>query len=303
METIQDSILRAEVIEKCEVSEFTAASLLAGYFVASGELGWSAKGIAVTLTMHSKETALMVAECIILATGYHPEITIKDPTDKRKSRVFVLELPVRASEEVLEYVGFKKKGEDVLPLGMSSLRWADITSYATALYLECGKLYINEDYRLILTLPASPQRLDELQEAFGQYNIKCSGKLAESKMTLTFHKGAVASFATLIKAPISALKINDFYVAKEVNIDINRASNCYAFNLDKSMRSSTAQIMSIERLKTSNMWLSLPPAVREAGELRLRYPDASLTEIASLSGLNKSTLYHRIKKILDLAEE
>jgi len=43
--------------------------------------------------------------------------------------------------------------------------------------------------------------------------------------------------------------------------------------------------------------------LREAAELRMANPEASMSELAAQSGLTKSGLTHRFKKIADIAKQ
>ena len=47
----------------------------------------------------------------------------------------------------------------------------------------------------------------------------------------------------------------------------------------------------------------LPSAVREAAELRLNYPDASLQELADMADIKKSGMNHRLQRLMEYAED
>ena len=47
---------------------------------------------------------------------------------------------------------------------------------------------------------------------------------------------------------------------------------------------------------------TLPASLRTAAELRLDNPEASLVELAELSGLGRSALNHRLRRLAEIAE-
>jgi DNA-binding protein WhiA len=58
-------------------------------------------------------------------------------------------------------------------------------------------------------------------------------------------------------------------------------------------------------LEAEGMLDDQPPALREAAELRLRYPEASLRELAAKARppASKAALHRRLRKLSRLAEE
>ena len=51
------------------------------------------------------------------------------------------------------------------------------------------------------------------------------------------------------------------------------------------------------------MYQQMPARLQETAELRLENPESSLGELAEISGLTKSGLIHRLKKIAEIAKE
>ena len=301
---LQDSQLRQEILDKCEVSEFTALDLMVGFLVASGEVSWSTKGLKVLLTLRNKENVPMVANCLHILYGYHPEVQPLQPADRRRARVYLVDLPEKISQRLLEdcrMAGSAEEGGALFGLGDLS-SWVNINCYLTALYLECGRLYSNDDYRLDLVLPCSEQRLDELREVLSGYEVRFSHRFKEDKLTLSFRKDAIAQFVALMGAGKSSLEISEFYVERNMNGDINRRTNFYTSNLDKSLGAAAHQIWAISTLRTLPQWASLPRETQETCLARLENPDLSLTELAARLSISKSTLYHRIKRVTDLAD-
>ncbi|MBR0356881.1 MAG: DNA-binding protein WhiA [Clostridia bacterium] len=47
----------------------------------------------------------------------------------------------------------------------------------------------------------------------------------------------------------------------------------------------------------------LPKALKEAAELRLNYPDASLQELADMADIKKSGMNHRLTRLIEYAQD
>jgi len=86
---------------------------------------------------------------------------------------------------------------------------------------------------------------------------------------------------------------------------VNRLVNAEIANQAKTAEAAMGQIEAINLLATVRGLETLPPALRELAELRLENPDVSLRELGELADppLSKSAVYHRVRRIEELAEE
>lgn len=116
---------------------------------------------------------------------------------------------------------------------------------------------------------------------------------------------SIADFLTVIGAPVCAMEIIEARVEKELVNGINRRVNCETANLTKVADASHQQLAAIRRLREKGVFEDLPPKLRETAELRENNPEAALTELAELAEppISKSAMNHRMRKLLELAEE
>lgn len=85
---------------------------------------------------------------------------------------------------------------------------------------------------------------------------------------------------------------------------LNRMVNCDNANVDKAVLAGEKQIQAIRYLEGKGRFSSLSPALREAAEVRMENPEATLEELAELlPGVSRSAMNHRLRKIAALAEE
>jgi DNA-binding protein WhiA len=118
-------------------------------------------------------------------------------------------------------------------------------------------------------------------------------------------KGAepIVTFLALVGAHRALLRTEDVRIIKGMRNDVNRLVNAETANLQKSADAAMEQIEDIERLADMRGLGSLPTALRELAELRLEHPDVSLRELGELADppLSKSAVYHRIRRLSELA--
>ena len=99
--------------------------------------------------------------------------------------------------------------------------------------------------------------------------------------------------------------VADSKIQKEIRGNENRATNCVATNISKSVNASGKQIDAILKLKERGRFEYLPDDLRITAELRLSNNEASLSELAELHipPISKSGLNHRLSKLIDEAEK
>lgn len=120
-------------------------------------------------------------------------------------------------------------------------------------------------------------------------------------------KGAepIVTFLALVGAHRALLRTEDVRVVKSMRNDVNRLVNAETANLERAAEAALGQIDAIRLLQETHGLDNLPPALRELALLRLEHPDVSLRELGELADppLSKSAVYHRVRRIEELAVE
>ncbi len=116
---------------------------------------------------------------------------------------------------------------------------------------------------------------------------------------------AISEFLALVGAHQAALAMENERVIKSVRNDVNRRVNAELANQAKSAQSSVEQIMAIHKVVAEHGLENLPPALQEYISLRVSYPDATLKELGERANppLSKSAVYHRVRRIEQMAAE
>jgi cell division protein WhiA len=161
------------------------------------------------------------------------------------------------------------------------------------------------DFHFELTAETE-QLAEDLVGLMGRFDIEA--RLAKRRGTYAVYlKGAepIVTFLALVGAHRALLRTEDVRIVKSLRNDVNRLVNAEIANQQKASDAALSQIDAINALAASQGLDNLPPALRELVELRLANPEVSLRELGELADppLTKSAVYHRVRRIEELAEE
>jgi hypothetical protein len=161
------------------------------------------------------------------------------------------------------------------------------------------------DFHFELTAEAA-ELAEDLVELMARFEMEA--KVTRRRgLYAVYLKGAepIVTFLALVGAHRALLRAEDVRVMKSVRNRVNRLVNAETANLVKSTDAAMAQLEGISRLAEERGLEALPPALRELAYLRLENPDVSLRELGELADppLSKSAVYHRIRRLEELAEE
>ena len=114
----------------------------------------------------------------------------------------------------------------------------------------------------------------------------------------------ISKILAFIGANKAVLDFENIRIEREMRNKINRIVNCEGANLNKTMNASIEQIESINKLKRNKKFEQLDEKLKEIAEIRLKNPNANLTQIAQMlkEPIGKSGVNYRLKKIVDLAK-
>ncbi|MCD8157974.1 MAG: DNA-binding protein WhiA [Clostridiales bacterium] len=115
----------------------------------------------------------------------------------------------------------------------------------------------------------------------------------------------ISDLLGIMSAHLSLLNLENIKVYKEVRNNINRKNNCETSNIAKTVKASVREQKAINFLMETGEFKKLSPKLKEAAEARLENPDLSYSELGELLNppLRKSGIYHRLQKIVKIAEK
>ena len=115
----------------------------------------------------------------------------------------------------------------------------------------------------------------------------------------------IEDLLTTLGAPLAAMELMNAKAEKELVNKVNRRTNCEVANLGKAVDDAQEQLRAIRVLEREGKLPGLSPRLREAARLRLENPELSLSQLADITvpPISKSSLHHRLKKLMEMAEE
>lgn len=177
-------------------------------------------------------------------------------------------------------------------------------AFVRGCFLGCGTCTDPRgEYHLELVCPTEffAKGLLDLLEGFG---LQCAVTLRRNRFVVYLKGGDdITGFLALIGSSGAALDLENVRAEKETRNYVNRTTNCEYANLDKLVAASVKQQRAVEIILRFGHFDKLPAALREAAELRLNYPDASLQELADMADIRKSGMNHRLQRIIEYAED
>lgn len=114
---------------------------------------------------------------------------------------------------------------------------------------------------------------------------------------------AIADLLVYVSAYQAKLQLENIIIERSIRNNVNRQSNCISANIDKVVESSQKQKEAIDLLAKNGILSGLPQQLQKIAELRSANPEASLQELATLSGLSKSGVRHRLDKLVELSRQ
>lgn len=118
-------------------------------------------------------------------------------------------------------------------------------------------------------------------------------------------KGAepISAALGLMGANRAVMRFENDRIFRDMRSQANRRVNSETANLDKRLRAALEQVEAIKEMKRRDPGLTtLPPALREAAEMRLLNPQAGLSALATQAKVSKSAIAGRLRRLMERAE-
>ena len=116
---------------------------------------------------------------------------------------------------------------------------------------------------------------------------------------------AIVDLLNIMEAHVSLMNLENLRILKDISNTVNRRVNCEAANIMKTVSAAGKQVADIRLIEQTRGLQSLPVNLQEAANIRLTYPEMTLSELAAAMNppIGKSGMNHRLRKLSDIAEE
>lgn len=145
------------------------------------------------------------------------------------------------------------------------------------------------------------KKICEMMNGFG-FNAK-SFQRKSTSVVYVKEGDSISGFLALMGASNAALEFEEARIYKSIKNNTNRMVNYENANLDKTARAAAAQTQCIELIRDVMGLTKLPDALREVAEVRLNNREATLNELAQLTGISKSSVNYRLGKLKEIADD
>lgn len=286
----------------CRRAEFLA------FFLINGNIRIG-KGVSLVMnTEHSGAARKMYT--LAGDFGLEREVSAFRRSRLKKNNVYSLEIP--AQEQMKSFLA---------ELGMvdEQISWRfDFTDAVRERFLRqtcCRRAYLRGAFLAAgsVTDPETGSyhlEIDSLDDSQAELIIELlsdfelKGKTVSRRETKTVYlKGAdqISTFMNVIGAHRALLQLESLRVTREVRNRTNRWRNCDNANMNKSVEAGLRQTADIKYIIEQIGFETLPQNLRAAAELRLDNTEATLSELAEMSGLGRSALNHRLRRLTEIA--
>ena len=170
-------------------------------------------------------------------------------------------------------------------------------------FIACGIVSDpNKEYHLEFSAVSS-EKSAELCRLINEsgMNIKSSTRKGKS-LLYTKDSESISDILTFMGAMISSMEIMNAKIYKDLRNNVNRKVNCESANIEKTVSASRKQLEDIEYIEQSVGSGILAEELRRFAEIRRENIDLSLSEIGKMLGISRSGVYHRIKRISEIAD-
>ena len=113
----------------------------------------------------------------------------------------------------------------------------------------------------------------------------------------------IVTLLAAMGASKSLMEFENERIVKEMRGSINRRVNCETANIEKTVTAAHRQLEDIRYLERTGALDRLEQTLKDVAEVRLAYPDATLTELGKrlTPPLGKSGVNHRLRRLSEIA--
>lgn len=307
MEKSFTTLTRDELAKRKFTKERHLLAELAAFSFSSGNIKLGRGSLSLQLSSENEDVILRIAAIIKRLYKSQPEIRAVEKNQPKKHTVFRMDITPDSPEgQLLFEIGLLEGVCDDYSFGEINKKVFEPEGcFEAALrgaFLGCGVLCDPEkSYRLEFVLSH-----DEFNSFLYNSLIEMGmqAKCIERKERNVIYIEQIEFISDtliLMGASNAMMQLESISVNKAMKNQMNRSSNCIVANIDKAVTAAQKQIEDINALLNAN--IKLTKSLKEACDLRLNNPEASLQELAEISGnTTKSALNKRFIKIRELRE-
>ncbi len=299
----KSELLNVKADDCCQLAELSALLTI------NGNVTISSEGLSVEFHTTNLGIARKVIKSIKDLYHIDVEIRSKKQMKLRKQDIYIVIIKHKASN-IINELSLMNSSENILgePL---LVKECCKRAYLRGAFLAAGSINSPKSSSYHLEIHTnSEQDAINLTDLLNHFNLNAKN-LKRKKGFISYIKESekISDFLRVTEAMTSLFIYEDERIKRDFVNSITRVMNMDIANQNKTLAAANNQLRSISILENMADISKLPKSIREAIELRKKYPESSLNELSDYSydlfnkTISKSALNHRFRNINDLAEQ
>lgn len=218
-------------------------------------------------------------------------------------------LDISGRDVVLPFLmdlGIYENGQLMRALPAFARRTCCRRAYLRGLFLSCGSITNPDRAYHMEWVFHDGEMAQSVQALLASLNIDAQRGTRKTQHIVYIKDGEIiANVLAQIGAHSALFQMENARILHEVKNNVNRAVNCETANVNRTVDASIRQIACIEYLAKTGKLAGLPASLRQAADVRLNNPQASLSELSQMTTppATKSGINHRLRRLVALAEQ
>jgi len=302
---VKEEVARVELPDNCKKAQLSAIlQLLAS-------IGITSEGLNLTMNISNGIIAKRVAQDLNSLYGIRTEISMSKQTKLEKRNIYTLKANEKVKDILNDLDLWIERGLLDHPRLMFLNSDEMIKAYIAGCFLASGSVNSPTSTSYHLEIRANSEKHgDFLIKLFEKFYIAAKMTIRREQY-IVYVKAAeqISDVLRAMQANNAIMEFEDVRISRDYYNSLKRLENVTIANEQKVQAVADKQVLTVQYLKEHDLLKYLSKADREIAELRLKHPEVSLSELASLylmesgTALSKSGIRHRFEKIVALAEK
>lgn len=178
-------------------------------------------------------------------------------------------------------------------------------SFLRGVFIACGTV-VNpkKEYHFELKIPYA-EDAELLAQLFAGQGFPLKRTKRKGNQILYLKESEhIEEVLTYLGALKSVFELMNIKIEKDLRNKVNRVTNCETANIQKTVTASMKQAEDIRYIYKQGKADELSDDLKQTAEIRLKYPELSLTELCEQMPvkISRSGLNHRLKKLSEIAQ-
>lgn len=284
-------------IDKLEATSELSAILRNNAIITSKE---------IKITTENSSVARHIFNYIKELYNISPKITVRHGYNYNKNYIYILEITQK-----IELIKKDLSLNTNIPANYIVDDDVLIRTYLRGVFIATGSINDPKKSRYHLEfLVDNLEYAEFIKEKLNIYYLNSKVIKRETKFMIYIKEAEkIGDFLRMINAIQALLYYEDIRIYRDHKNMTNRLNNCEQANVDKIIETASKQVQDIELINSIGGIDLLDDKTKIAAIYRLKYREASLTELSNIisietqTPITKSGLHHRFTKIKELANK